>query len=576
MRILFITTSHNGLSQRLWSELSREGHSLHLQLATSDKAMIGSVYSFSPDLIIAPFLKKAIPEEIWKRITCLIVHPGIKGDRGPSSLDWAIMQERKEWGVTILQADAEMDTGDIWDTQNFPMRAVSKSALYRHEVTQAATEAVLRAVENFQNLNFKPEPLNYNNPSVKGQWNNPIKRKDREINWQAPSSVILKRIRAADSSPGVLENTIFDEPYFLYGAHQEDLLKGKPGKIIGQRDGAICIGTGDGSIWVSHLKKKSGGIKLKATVALGANSHSIPEFPLSPFDPGSPESTYREIWFKRQGDVGYLHFNFYNGAMSTDQCFRLRKALMKACSQDFKVLVLKGGSDLWSNGIHLNVIENAENPADESWANIMAMNDLVREIMLCDTKLIISAMAGNTGAGGVILALAADYVYARKGVMLNPHYKKIGLFGSEYWTYLLPRRVGRKQASRLTEECPALDSTDAKKIGLIDDHFGNNLRSFEEEIGLNAGALANHESYETLLFNKRLNRILDETTRSIESYRNDELREMWHNFYEEDSSYHRKRYLFVHKVSDGGSSSLPAEINNFKLVPKKKAVNAAS
>jgi hypothetical protein len=34
-----------------------------------------------------------------------------------------------------------------------------------------------------------------------------------------------------------------------------------------------------------------------------------------------------------------------------------------------------------------------------------------------------------------------------RGVMLNPHYKNMGnLYGSEYWTYLLPRRVGEEGA----------------------------------------------------------------------------------------------------------------------------------
>jgi putative two-component system protein, hydrogenase maturation factor HypX/HoxX len=42
------------------------------------------------------------------------MHPGIKGDRGPSSIDWAIMENSREWGVTALEADAETDAGDIW------------------------------------------------------------------------------------------------------------------------------------------------------------------------------------------------------------------------------------------------------------------------------------------------------------------------------------------------------------------------------------------------------------------------------------------------------------------------------
>ena len=52
--------------------------------------MLGAVEEHAPELIIAPMLKVAIPKIIWARHTCLIVHPGVKGDRGPSSLDWAI------------------------------------------------------------------------------------------------------------------------------------------------------------------------------------------------------------------------------------------------------------------------------------------------------------------------------------------------------------------------------------------------------------------------------------------------------------------------------------------------------
>lgn len=55
--------------------------------------MRNGVDEFQPDLIICPTLMKAIPEDIYKKIKCLIVHPGIKGDRGPSSIDWAILNK---------------------------------------------------------------------------------------------------------------------------------------------------------------------------------------------------------------------------------------------------------------------------------------------------------------------------------------------------------------------------------------------------------------------------------------------------------------------------------------------------
>merc|ERR1719445_480060 len=64
---------------------------------------------YNPDVVVCPFLKQKIPESIWSSIPCLIVHPGIQGDRGAASLDWAIKKQQSEWGVTLLQAEDEMD-----------------------------------------------------------------------------------------------------------------------------------------------------------------------------------------------------------------------------------------------------------------------------------------------------------------------------------------------------------------------------------------------------------------------------------------------------------------------------------
>ena len=105
-----------------------------------------------------------------------------------------------------------------------------------------------------------------------------------------------------------------------------------------------------------------------------------------------------------------------------------------------------GGPDFWCNGMHLHCIESAGSPADASWANINAHRRPCPRYFATETHLTIAAMHGNAAAGGVFLALAADRVLARSGVVLNPHYRNMGnLYGSEYWTYLLPRRVGAEQ-----------------------------------------------------------------------------------------------------------------------------------
>ena len=76
MRILFLTHSFNSLTQRLFCELTRRGHQISIEFDIADSVSEEAVALFQPDLIVAPFLKRAIPESIWSRHLCLVVHPG--------------------------------------------------------------------------------------------------------------------------------------------------------------------------------------------------------------------------------------------------------------------------------------------------------------------------------------------------------------------------------------------------------------------------------------------------------------------------------------------------------------------
>jgi putative two-component system protein, hydrogenase maturation factor HypX/HoxX len=550
MKILFLTTSHNSLSQRAFVELVDRGHRVIVVIASSEDVMLRAVEREHPDLIVAPMLKTVIPASIWQHYTCLIVHPGIKGDRGPSSLDWALLNGYEEWGVTLLQADADMDAGAIWASRTFAMRDVSKSHLYRHEVTEAAIQTLLEAIDKFESKTFVPEPLDYSRHDVKGRWQAPMKQADRAIDWQESTASILKKIRCADSFPGVFD-TVLGMPCYLYGAHEDDVLRGTPGKIIGTRHGAICRATGDGSIWITHLKQKGldgePSFKLPAMHVLGDRLIHVPEIPVA-IDFLYHGRTYREIWYEERQKVGYLHFAFYNGAMSTVQCQRLREAFLRIRRRPTKVIVLMGGTDFWSNGIHLNMIEAADDPAYESWRNIQAMNDLVRDIITTDSHLMIAALQGNAAAGGVMLALAADCVYARQGIVLNPHYKGMGnLYGSEYWTYLLPERVGEAKTRELTEALLPISTSTAQRIGLLDDAFGEDAASFHECIKQRAEELASSTCYEHLLGEKCQRRNQDEARKPLQAYREEELQQMWLNFFGADQSYHLARKHFVYK-----------------------------
>ena len=585
MRILLLSSAYNGLSQRTQVELEALGHETSVTLALSPDYIRRGLLFFQPDLIICPFLKEKIPQDIWRRYTCLIVHPGIKGDRGPSSLDWAIMNEEQEWGVTVLEAAEEMDAGDIWATETFAMRQGSKASLYRSEVTNAAVKAILTAVERFESQSFQPEPLDYLKGDVRGELRPLMQQPTRKIDWTNDTvAEIIKKINAADSFPGVLDN-INGQEYYLYGAHQESLTlvwqslfrNWTPGNIIAQRNGAILRVAIDGLVWISHLKPKNVpeialfkritghdkplAIKLPAAKVLGSFLSEVPELSVDALQRNHDELSFREIWYEENNQVGYLHFDFHNGAMSTGQCKRLLESYRLALQRPTKVLVLMGGREFWSNGIHLNMIEAAKNPAQESWDNINAINDFVLAVLTTSAKITVSAVWGGCGAGGAMAILAADKVWARQGVVFNPHYRLMGLYGSEYWTYSLPKRVGPLKALELTQKAAPLGTQKAKAIGYIDEIFSNDYDIFMAQVKENAEGIAHSPSYQAMLEAKAAIRQSDEQTKPLAAYREAELQKMKLNFSGKgEINYHTARFNFVYKVKPQESS--PCMIKN--------------
>ncbi len=558
MKIFLISTSFNGLTQRFYTELNDAGYNVAVELHHGDhQQVIKQTELFNPDLIICPFLTRRVPSEVWEKYLTIIVHPGIKGDRGPSSLDWAIQEGFDEWGVTLLQADNEMDAGNIWSSKTFKMRDGTKSSIYNREVTYAAVKCLWEVLAFVESNQFTPEALDYNKPEIKGRLQPQMTQPLRSIDWQKESTnTIIKKIHAADGNPGVIDE-IYGQKLSLHNVCIEPTLRGEPGDIIAQSPtGAICRATTDGAVWIGHVKLRhenaSHGIKLPCTMALSEQiDSSLPLLPIDYKKEGKSLSC-QETWYEVDGDIVYVHGAFHNGAMSTKQCHNFLEVYRHAASLPVRAIVIKGGEDSWSNGIHLNHIEAAENPANESWRNINAINDIVYQIINTMDKVTISAVTGNAGAGGAILALASDLVFARKGVIFNPHYKNMGdLYGSEYWTYLLPNRVGKKIAQQLTSECLPISCRKAWEIGMVDTVLDEQHTLFHAQVShLVKSTLMDQTACSDILKKKANKRCFNESEKALASYRRHELTQMHHNFYV-DEKYHQARSRFVHKVSCG-------------------------
>ncbi|MBR0781043.1 hydrogenase maturation protein [Bradyrhizobium iriomotense] len=563
MRILLLSHSFNSLTQRLHVELRERGHEVSVELDIHADVTRESVALYRPDLVIAPFLKRAIPDDIWRSVRCLIVHPGPPGDRGPAALDWAILEGACEWGVTVLEADGEFDAGPVWAFRTFPMRRAPKSSIYRNEVTSCAVAAVLDAIAAIESECAAPQPMRSDDPRIRVR--GPCRQADRTIDWQHDTTAtVLRKIDSADGMPG-LADSLFFQDVRLFDAHEAHGISGVPGTVVAQCDGALARATVDGAVWIGHVRRLAPrSLKLPAAKVFATEATHLPH---------RPGCGYAPIRYRELGEVGELAFSFYNGAMSSADCEALLGAYRAALARPIKVLLLTGGRDYWSNGIHLAEIEAAESAADESWRNINAIDDLARAIIETTDRLVVSVIRGNAGAGGVFLSLAADEVWASDQVVLNPHYKDMGnLFGSEYWTYLLPRRAGAANATRITQCRLPMGVMEAQRLGIVDRVLSGGELA-DASLVERGAAMASDAGLAARLAGKQERRAADEAEKPLQTYRDEELRRMKQNFYGFDPSYHVARYNFIHKVP---KSRTPLTIANHRSrrVPERPVAMA--
>jgi putative two-component system protein, hydrogenase maturation factor HypX/HoxX len=146
-----------------------------------------------------------------------------------------------------------------------------------------------------------------------------------------------------------------------------------------------------------------------------------------------------------------------------------------AAKQDTAAIALVGAKAAFNNAIHLGVIEAADNPRVEAWANIQRIDDvaefvfnlsLEREVRRGQTT--IAVLSSSAGAGGAGLSACFDVVLTRPSINLNSKYAAMGLSGSELRSLVLPLRAGEQAAERLLADCLLVSPTAAHRLGLVD------------------------------------------------------------------------------------------------------------
>lgn len=194
------------------------------------------------------------------------------------------------------------------------------------------------------------------------------------------------------------------------------------------------------------------------------------------------------------------------------------------------------------------MIEAAADSAMESWLNINRIDDVVHYLIHEFPSrgiVTVAAIRGNAAAGGVALAVACDIVVAGSSVVLNPAYRALGLYGSEYHTLSYYGRCGEANAKKILRGMTPMSPLQAQSMGLVDYVFPGNGIILEDYVKTHISYLLKPGILKRGLWKGNV----DLSPAALARARANELGEMSRDFWSARAvRYHSRRFDFVRKV----------------------------
>ena len=167
------------------------------------------IQNTNPDLIVVAAYGQILSKKILEipKYGCLNVHPSLLPKyRGATPVQFAILNDDKEIGVTIMLTDEKMDHGDIVASSKFKIQnsKITYEELLK-ELAELGAKLLIETIPKWLKGEIKLRPQN----ESEATYTKILKRKDGKIDWQKSVEEIERQIRAFNPWPGTY--TIYNE-----------------------------------------------------------------------------------------------------------------------------------------------------------------------------------------------------------------------------------------------------------------------------------------------------------------------------------------------------------------------------
>ena len=235
----------------------------HLPVLQPERAraesFLAQLSELRPDIITVAAYGQILPKAILElpRFGCLNVHTSLLPKyRGAAPIQWAILNDEPETGVTIMQMDEGMDTGGILRQEATPIRTDDNAQTLHDRLAQIGAALLVPTLRDVAAGKLAPRPQ----PTGGASHARKLAKEDGLLDWTQPARTLWNRVRAFMPWPGAFTH-FPDQP-------QPHLLKiwraevtegtGAPGEILRADKTGILVACGSGALQIFELQREGG------------------------------------------------------------------------------------------------------------------------------------------------------------------------------------------------------------------------------------------------------------------------------------------------------------------------------
>ena len=223
-----------------------------------DEEAITQFKMVKPELCIMAFVTDIVPMEMinYPVLGTIQYHPSLLPlHRGPSSINWPIINGESSTGLTIFWPDNGLDTGPVLMQKEVEITTKETLGdLYFKKLFPLGVEAIIESVELVRS-GKAPKIVQDESMATYEGW---CKADDVQVEWEENTSTVFNMIRGADPQPGA--NTTFNGTKLsLYDAAASSDNTAIPGTVVSVDEFGIHVSTGDGAVNIRRVRESGSG-----------------------------------------------------------------------------------------------------------------------------------------------------------------------------------------------------------------------------------------------------------------------------------------------------------------------------